>query len=162
MGNFELKRGKGHSNVPQRSDVPRAPLPNDERKKLLSSLVWQERAQVALESDLSMDDLAALVRDEEVTVRQLTYDLHRDISPVLLNEVLALYPDDAPRMAYQVHAPLAALRLKRFNFASRDDIERYLAGIGADEATSRAFLSIVKSPETGLLTLDELMGTVSH
>ncbi|TFD72736.1 hypothetical protein [Cryobacterium gelidum] len=105
--------------------------------------------------------LAVLVGDAEMTVRHLTYDLHRDISAELLEEAIGLHQEDAPRIAFQIHAPLAALRLKPFNFASRDDIERYLAGTRTDTDRSRAFHLITKSSDNALLTLDELMTSLS-
>jgi hypothetical protein len=128
---------------------------------VLSSPSWQERAKAALEVGLPLDIVAVLVRDEEVTARTLTYKVHRDIPAGLLEEAMSLHPEDAPHIAFQRHAPLAAPRVKPFDFASREDVERYIAAARPGTYRANAFRSLTKSASNALLTLDELMATIS-
>jgi hypothetical protein len=162
MEDDALKAMQAQDDAYRRNHVPRRPLSDEVRRQLASSPVWQKRAQLALDVDLPPELIALLVRDEEMTVRRMTYDCHRNIPAQLLDEAIALHPEEAPQMAFQINAPLAALRLKPFNFASRDDIERYLAETNTDARRSRAFRSIVKSSSNALLTLDELMSSISR
>lgn len=160
MEDDEVKAIQAQDDAYRRNYVPRRPRSDEAREQLGSSSVWQERAQLALEVDLPPELIALLVRDEEMTVRCMTYDCHRDIPAELLDEAILLHPEDASRMAFQIYAPLAALRLKLFDFASRDDIERYLTETRTDADRSRTFRSITKSPSNALLTLDELMSSL--
>ena len=139
-----------------------APLPADVRQELVASQVWEDRARVALQNDLAPDLLSALIHDDNASVRHMLYNLHRDIPLVLLEAALERHPEDAPSISFQTDAPFAALRLKPFNFASPDDIERYLTGSGANEDRSRAFRSIAKTSDNALLTLDALMQSLSR
>lgn len=126
------------------------------------SRVWEDRAEVALQRNLAPDLLALLFHDEEEAVRHMLYSLRRDIPSDLLEAALDRHPEDAASMAFQVDAPLAALRLKPFNFASPDDIERNLTWTGADADRSRVFRSISKTPDNALLTLDAVMESISR
>ncbi|WP_166787091.1 hypothetical protein [Cryobacterium sp. TMT2-23] len=81
---------------------------------------------------------------------------------VTLEAALDLHPEDAPKIAFQINAPLTALHLKPFNFASPNDIDRYLTGTGADTDRSGAFRSIPKTSDNAFLTLDALMQTISR
>ena len=137
-------------------------LPADMHQEMAVSLVWEERAQVALQENLAPEVIALLVHDAEATVRHMLYNLHRDIPSDLLEAVLDRHPEDAPMIAFQINAPLTALRLKPFNFASPTDIDRYLTGTGADTDRSHAFRSIPKTAENAFLTLDALMQTISR
>jgi hypothetical protein len=152
---------QAQDDVYRRSYVPRKPLSDDAVRELMSSPSWQERTQAALEVDLPLNIIAVLVRDEEVTVRTLTYNVHRDIPAELLEDAMSLHPEDAPHIAFQRHVPLAALRVKPFDFASREDVERYLAGTRRGSYRANAFRSLTKSASNALLTLDELMATIS-
>ena len=58
---------------------PFGPWSDEVREQLASSPVWQEGAQLALDVDLPPELIALLVRDEEMTVRCMTYDRHRNI-----------------------------------------------------------------------------------
>jgi hypothetical protein len=162
MEDEELKAIQAQDDAYRRNHVPRRPLSDEVREQLASSPVWQERAQLALDADLPPELIALLVRDEEMTVRCMTYDRHRNIPAELLDEAIALHPEEAAQMVFQIEAPLAALRLKPFNFASRDDIERYLAETQTDADRSSAFRSVAKSSSNALLTLDELMSSISR
>jgi hypothetical protein len=160
MADDERRVVQAQDHAYRRSHVSREPLSEDVLRGLVSSTVWQERAQAALAADLPPHMLTVLVHDEEVTVRMLTYNLHRDIPAELLEEAIGLHPEDAPQIAFQLHAPLAALRLKPFDFASREDIERYLSGMHPGARRADAFRSLTKSESNALLTLDELMATI--
>ncbi|TFC96754.1 MULTISPECIES: hypothetical protein [Cryobacterium] len=143
-------------------EVPSDSLPADMHQEMAVSLVWEDRAQVALQVNLAPDVIALLVHDAEATVRHMLYNLHRDIPSALLEAVLDQHPEDAPKIAFQINAPLTALRLKPFNFASPNDIDRYLTGTGAETDRARAFRSTPKTSDNGSLTLDALMQTISR
>ena len=132
------------------------------RATFVASSVWEERAEVALQPDLSLELIARLVLDENEAVRQMVYNIHRDIPSGILEAALASHPEDAHRIAFQEEAPLAALRVKPFNFATRADIERYLLATAADPDLARKFRSIPKTTSNAMSTLDELMTSVRH
>ncbi|MBC7595240.1 MAG: hypothetical protein H7288_15090 [Kineosporiaceae bacterium] len=143
-------------------ELPSDWLPADMNREMAVSLVWEDRAQVALQEHLAPDVIALLVHDAEATVRHMLYNVHRDIPADLLEVALDEHPEDAPKIAFQINAPLTALRLKPFNFASPDDIDRYLTWTGADADRSRAFRLIPKTSDNAFLTLDALMQTISR
>lgn len=130
------------------------------RATLVASFVWEERAEVALQSDLSVELIAQLVLDEKEAVRHMVYNIHRDIPSALLEVALAAHPEDAHKIAFQAEAPLAALRVKPFNFATRADIDRYLLATTADPDLARAFRSIPKTSSNAMVTLDELITAI--
>ena len=146
--------------VYRRSSAPSPRLTADMRATFVASSVWEERAEVALQPDLSLELIARLVVDENEDVRQMVYNIHRDIPSGLLEAALANHPEDAPSIAFQEEAPLAALRVKPFNFATRADIERYLLATAADPDLARKFRSIAKTSSNAMVTLDELMTSV--
>ena len=92
----------------------------------------------------------------------MLYNLHSDIPSDLLEAALGEHPEDAPKIAFQINAPLTALRLKPFIFASPNDIDRYLTGTGTDTDRSRAFRSIPKTSDNAFPILDALMQTISR
>jgi len=146
--------------VYRRSSAPDPPLTDEARETLVASPVREERAQVALEPDLSHDLIARLILDEDEEIRQMVYNVHGDIPATLLEAALANHPEDAPHMAFQMEAPLAALRVKSFNFATLTDIERYLQATTTDPELAQRFRSIPKTSINAMVTLDELMGSI--
>jgi hypothetical protein len=130
------------------------------RATFVASPAWEERAEVALQPDLSLELIARLVLDENENVRHMVYNIHRDIPSGLLEAALADHPEDAHSIAFQEEAPLRALRVKPFNFATRADIERYLVATASDPDLARRFRSIPKTSSNAIVTLDELMTLV--
>jgi hypothetical protein len=130
------------------------------RATLAASAVWEQRAEVALQPDLSLELIAQLVQDGTEAVRRMVYSSHRDIPVALLDVALANHPEDAHSIAFQAEAPLAALRVKPFNFATRADIERYLLATTADPDLARAFRSTPKTSSNAMVTLDELKSSL--
>lgn len=146
--------------VYRRSSAPRPRLTEEMRATFVANSVWEERAEVALQPDLSFELIARLVLDENEDVRHMVCNLHRDIPSGLLEAALADHPEDARSITFQEEAPLAALRVKPFNFATRADIERYLRATAADPDLARKFRSIPKTSSNAMVTLDELMTSV--
>lgn len=153
-----------HASTPapvyRRSSAPNPPLAEETRATFVASAVWEERAAVALQPDLSLELLAKLVLDEKEAVRHMVYDTRRDIPSALLDAALADHPEDAHSIAFQQEAPLAALRVKLFNFATRADIDRYLLATTADPDLAEAFRAIPKTSSNAMVTLDALMRTL--
>lgn len=146
--------------VYRRSSAPSPRLTKEMRATFAASSAWEERAEVALQPDLSLELIARLALDENEDVRHMVHNIHRDIPSALLETALASHPGDAHSIAFQKEAPLAALRVKPFNFATRADIERYLLATTTDPDLARAFRSIPKTSSNAMVTLDELMNSL--
>ena len=90
----------------------------------------------------------------------MLYSTHRDIPAALLEVALSNHPEDDHSIAFQAEAPLAALRVKPFNFATRADIERYLLATTADPDLARAVRATPKTSRNTMVTLDELKSSL--
>ena len=101
------------------SSTPSPPLSPAAAERMLNSATWEARAEVAGQDELAPEHTARLVLDDVEAVRHMLYAVRRDIPQPLLNEALARHPEDAAQIAFQQQAPLAALRVKEFNFATR-------------------------------------------
>lgn len=124
---------------------------------MLADTAWESRAEVAGQDQLAPEHLARLVLDDVEAVRHMLYAVRRDIPQSLLNDALARHPEDAAQIAFQQQAPLAALRAKAFNFATRADIERFLAGTGADARLAQRVRSLPKTPDNAMTSLQDLL-----
>lgn len=84
------------------------------------------RAQAVFSESITLDQIERLLTDSDATVRKMTADLHRDISPEMILRVIHKFPQDVAHFALHPTAPGIVLGHRGLSWVGEPDLKRYL------------------------------------
>lgn len=84
------------------------------------------RAQAVFSESITLDQIERLLTDSDATVRKMTADLHRDISPEIILRVIHKFPQDVAHFALHPTAPGIVLGHRGLSWVGEPDLKRYL------------------------------------